>query len=245
MRIFLLLFFLCFSTVCLGVQKDSIQVTYHTGEIEAKTISEEQLAKYKEDSKFNYEITKIENTQWNAFKNWWYNLFRRFFEWLFGAEKAVGFLASFFQVIPYVLLALLLFILIRFFIKANTRSILYAMQNKNLVSLSEEERIIKTEDIQQLIKEALKEKNYRLAIRYYYLYILKLLTEKELIDWQPQKTNDDYIKELKKTNLKLPFKNITRLYDYIWYGEFKIDENTYKKVEIEFSTIQKSITQHD
>lgn len=245
MRNLVFIFFLCFSLHFVIAQQDSTQVTYHTGEIEAKTISVEQLAKYKEDSKFNYEITKVENTSWDTFKNWWYNLFRRFFEWLFGAEKAIGILASFFQVIPYLLLALLLFILIRFFIKANTRAILHAKQNKNLVSLSEEERIIKTEDIQQLIKEALKEKNYRLAIRYYYLYILKLLTEKELIDWQPQKTNDDYIKELKRTTLKLPFKSITRLYDYIWYGEFVIDENTYKKVETEFSTIQKSITQHD
>ncbi|PCJ93282.1 MAG: DUF4129 domain-containing protein [Flavobacteriaceae bacterium] len=245
MRIFFLLCILFFSTNLLVAQKDSIQVRYDTEEIEAKIITENQLTKYLDDAKFNYELKKVENLKWEAFKNWMYTILLRFFEFLFGVGKAVGFLGFFLNIIPYLLLAALLFFIIRFFINTNTRSILYAKQNQNLVSLSEEERIIKTEDIEQLIRNALKKKNYRLAIRYYYLFILKLLTEGELIDWQLQKTNDDYLKELKKTELKQSFKNITKIYDYIWYGEFHINEDKYKKMEINFSSMQKEIVRHD
>jgi len=115
-------------------------------------------------------------------------------------------------------------------------------KNPNVVSLSEDEHIIKNEDIQQLIKNALIDKNYRLAIRYYYLYILQLLSEKELIDWQQQKTNDDYIEELSKSNLKNDFGKATLLYDYVWYGEFDIDQERYQKAEVVFTSLKNAIT---
>jgi hypothetical protein len=163
---------------------------------------------------------------------------------LFGVEKATGFLALFFRLIPYILLGILLYILIKFFIGANARSLLQAQKSKGAVSLSEEERIIKNEDITQLIKEALKVGDYRLAVRFYYLYILQLMTEKELIVWQLQKTNDDYIEELIKAKLQGPFKDLTYLYDYIWYGNFPIDQASFLTAEKKFLSLKKNIEAH-
>jgi len=123
----------------------------------------------------------------------------------------------------------------------NSRSILYSKNNKAVVALSEEEHIIKNEDIQQLIQSALSNNNYRLAVRYYYLYILQLMTEKEIIIWELQKTNDDYLNEITKQNLKQPFTKITHLYDYIWYGGFEINEAKYLKAEVVFSSLKKLV----
>jgi hypothetical protein len=109
------------------------------------------------------------------------------------------------------------------------------------VSLSEEEHIIKNEDIQALIQNALADKNYRLAVRYSYLYSLQLLSKKELIDWQLQKTNHDYLTEIKKPDLQNSFSKITRIYDYIWYGDFTIDELKYKKAETVFLHLEKML----
>lgn len=225
-------------------QNDSTAVKYDDAAIEAITISQDDLAEFYADDKFDYTIEKVENTWWDGFKNWFYNLFRRFFEWIFGVEEAAGYLAIFLRILPYLLLAVLLFLLVRFFIKTNTRALLYAKDNPNTVSLSDDERIIKTADIQQLIKEAIAHKNYRLAIRYYYLYLLKILTEKELIDWQLQKTNEDYINELAASGLRDSFARATFLYDYIWYGEFQLDEIRYQKAEVTFTSLQKSIEGH-
>ncbi|WP_422350703.1 DUF4129 domain-containing protein [Flagellimonas sp.] len=204
-------------------------------------ISEGHLKPFLEDEAFNYEIVKTDSSWWDNFKDWMYNILLQIFEWLFGVEAAVGAVASFLQILPYILLGILLFLIIGFFVKANTRSLIYTQKNPNVVSLSEEERIIKTEDIQQLIRDALAQKNYRLAIRYYYLFILKLLTERELIEWQLQKTNDDYIAELSNSQLKTPFSRATLLYDYIWYGEFNIDQDRYTKAEQVFVTLKNAI----
>ncbi|MBS9463736.1 DUF4129 domain-containing protein [Flagellimonas sp. 389] len=221
-------------------QNDSI-IKYDSSEITTFEISEEDLRTHQEDESFDYEVVKVEKTWWDDIKNWLYSVLRRFFEWLFGVDEAVGYLAYFLKALPYLLLAVLLFLIMRFFIKANTRSLIYSQQNPNLVNLSEEERIIKTQDIQKLIKEALAKNDYRLAIRYYYLFILKLLSERELIEWQLQKTNDDYINELSGSTLKNAFAKATLLYDYIWYGEFTIDQHNYSKAEAVFASLKKSI----
>ncbi|MEM9648227.1 MAG: DUF4129 domain-containing protein [Bacteroidota bacterium] len=227
-----------------SAQNDSL-VKQDRSDIVPLEISKDDLKTYLEDDAFNYEIVKTDNSWLDAIKNWFYNLLIGFFEWLFGVEQAVGYLAVFLRFLPYILLAILLFLIIRFFIKANTRSFIYSQKNPNLVVLSEEERIIKTENIQELIKEALAQKNYRLAIRYYYLFILKILSEKELIDWQLQKTNDDYIRELSGSALKSPFSKATLLYDYIWYGEFNIDHERYTKAENIFVSLKNAIGSND
>jgi len=80
-----------------------------------------------------------------------------------------------------------------------------------------------------------------LAIRYFYLKILKQLTEIELIKWEIQKTNEDYIKELSEKRIKEKFKSITRLYDFVWYGNFKINESQFSLVKLDFNSLEKEI----
>ncbi len=222
-------------------QKDSTAITLDTQELTLVEISEDHLTEYRNNSDYDYELEKVDNSWWEAIKNWGYNLLRSFFEWLFGVDAAPNYIASFLKYVPYLLLGLLLFLLIRFLIKVNSKNIIFSKGNENLVVLSEEERIIKTEDIQMLIKKALDGKEYRLAIRYYYLFLLKLLTERELIDWQLQKTNDDYLAELSNPKLKPLFKKATLLYDYIWYGEFPIDAKGYEKAKTSFDNLKKQM----
>jgi hypothetical protein len=46
-------------------------------------------------------------------------------------------------------------------------------------------------DFEKLIQETLKKGESRLAIRYYYLWLLKKMTEKNVIVWDLEKTNSD------------------------------------------------------
>ena len=222
-------------------QQDSLIVKYDTERLEVQKISEEDLNEFRNDPKFDYEVIESNPTWWDDFKTWVGNLFLRFFEWIFGVEEAAGALAVFLRILPYILLALLLYLLIRFFINVNSSAPANSNSKSPYVALSEEEHIIKNEDIQVLIQEALNDKNYRLAVRYYYLYILQLMSEQELIDWQLQKTNHDYENEIDKPDLKKAFTKITHLYDYVWYGDFDIDELQYQKAEVIFSTVQKTL----
>lgn len=106
---------------------------------------------------------------------------------------------------------------------------------KPIVHLSEEEELIKDKDLPKLIEQAIDEGNYQLAVRYYYLLLLKNLSDKEFISWQQEKTNEDYIKELaSKQQLHGDFKKLTYLYDYVWYGEFSIDKEKFVQAESKF-----------
>ncbi len=206
-------------------------------------VEEEQLEQFRNNPDFDYTVVKSTAPDWwISFKNWIGNILLEFFEWLFGVEKAAGAFSTFLKVLPYVLLAVLLFILIKFFLSVNARAVIHAKKNQSIVALSEEEHIIKNEDIQQLIASALAQKDYRLAVRYYYLYMLQLMSEKELIVWELQKTNEDYTIELKQQDLVAPFATSTRLYNYFWYGEFPIDETKYKKAEAKFLSLKQLLT---
>lgn len=236
-----ILFFPFLSLFLVSAQSDSTIVQFDTAPLQLKEITENDLQAYRDDPKFDYEVIQSNIAWWDDFTTWLGNIFLKLFEWLFGMDQAVGMLAGFLRLIPYLLLAFLLYVLIRFFVNINARSIQHARRNESIVSLSEEEHIIKNEDIQLLIQKALAEKNYRLAVRYYYLHILKLMTDKEIIIWELQKTNDDYIQEIKKAELIAPFRKITHLYDYIWYGNFHIDQTVYQKLETNFSSLQKTL----
>ena len=92
-----------------------------------------------------------------------------------------------------------------------------------------------------MIQAALNEQNYRLAVRFYYLLVLQKLAQKDLIDWQVQKTNADYVYEIKDNTLRGNFSRLTRIYDFIWYGNFEVNANDFAKAEKEFKTITASL----
>ena len=158
MRKHLFLFFLLIFPLWGNAQQDSITVKFDDRELTVSEITESDLEPFRNDEKFNYEIEKVDNSWWEGVENWFYNILRRFFEWLFGVDAAPNYIAIFLRYVPYLLLGLLLFLVVRFFIKANTKNILFAKNNEGTVILSEEERIIKTEDIQSLIKKRLRKK---------------------------------------------------------------------------------------
>lgn len=238
----LLLFcFLVLFAITVRAQNDSTAVTYDTAPLEVRQIDDTDLQKYKDDTTFDYEEIDSENTWWNNFTTWLSNIFRRIFEGIFGIQKAAGLLAFFLRILPYLLMGVLIFLLVKFFLKVNAQSLLQPRKEQNAVGISEEENLIKNQDLQQLVQKALADKNYRLAVRYYYLHLLQLMTDKEIIAWEIQKTNDDYLREINRAELKQPFSVITRLYEYIWYGDFPMDASKYNKAETAFSNLQKTL----
>lgn len=240
---FLIVLMLLLCCGSLWAQDSTATIKKDTSYIQQIQIEESQLDAFRNNPDFDYDVVKSAAPDWwISFKNWLGNIVLKFFEWLFGVEKAAGAFNVFLQILPYLLLIILLFILIKFFLSVNARAVMHAKKNQSIVALSEEEHIIKNEDIQQLIAAALTQKDYRLAVRYYYMYMLQLMSEKELIVWELQKTNEDYTRELKQQELMMPFAAITRLYNYFWYGEFPIDESKFKKAEIKFLSLKQLLT---
>ena len=78
---------------------------------------------------------------------------------------------------------------------------------------------IHTLDFGTRLQQAEATGNYRLAVRLGYLEVLKQLADQNLIRWQPDKTNHDYLYELPIGTLPPAFRELTRQFDYVWYGE--------------------------
>ena len=74
--------------------------------------------------------------------------------------------------------------------------------------------------------------NLRLAVRLGYLQLLKQLTDRDLIDWQPDKTNQAYLRELATSRpaARPDFAELTRQFEYAWYGELPVSAALYQQV---------------
>ncbi|WP_100614974.1 hypothetical protein [Confluentibacter citreus] len=96
---------------------------------------------------------------------------------------------------------------------------------------------IENADITALINWAENNQDYRLAIRYYYLLVLKTLTLKNHIKFEDDKTNADYLNDIKSKSFSSAFEYTSYLYNYIWYGEFPLDVKQYNQAKGRFVTL--------
>jgi len=181
---------------------------------EIKKFSLDKIEEFRSDTDFNYTEYQETDNMWTQFKNWANQLWSKFIHWLFGVEKVTGFWAVLLRLLPYLIIISVLFLLGWLFMKVNPRDMLFEKQEAPQIMLSEDEDIIQNQDIQELI---------------------------ELIDWESQKTNTDYIKEIRDDTIKSKFQNITRLYDFIWYGSFEVDEKSFQKAQQKFTSITNTI----
>lgn len=89
------------------------------------------------------------------------------------------------------------------------------------------------------IQEALSSNNYRLAVRLHYLQLLKTLSEKGMIHYQPDKTNFDYLLQMRSTPHYSDFSSLTRQYEYSWYGLFPVSRDQYDQIHQLFANFHK------
>ena len=230
--------FLLFS-ICVFSQEEKKQVQFDDSKIEQKKFDAEKIEEYKKQKEFIYVVQESEPTVFDKFWDWLKRIVKNILSYFFeDITPAVGFLWNVLRALPYIIAGLVLFFIIKFFLKVKARSIIEGKNVKSIVNLSEDEELIRDRDLPSLIQKAINEGNYQLAVRYYYLLLLKNLSEKELISWQQEKTNEDYIKELSlNKSLYSEFKKLTYLYDYVWYGDFLIDKEKFLQAETNFKSV--------
>lgn len=200
-------------------------------DLEAPIFSPRTIENLKEDRAFDYTEKPAEENWWQQFKTWLWNLWLKFWRWLVGDYQANGIIAFLVHVLPYLIISGIVIFLVWLFYKLNPGATFFSSSKKSEVFFSEEEEIIKSKNINELIEGALADKNYRLAVRYYYLLILRKLSENEIISYEFDKTNSDYIAEISTSNIKEQFRKATNLYDYVWYGNFDVTETDFQKAQ--------------
>ena len=95
-------------------------------------------------------------------------------------------------------------------------------------------------DVDSLLRNATKNGNYRLAVRYLYLQSLKRLSERKYIEINTNKTNYEYVTEIRKHKFANEFASLTLQYEYVWYGEYPVDERLFEQIQNSFTRFSKN-----
>jgi len=112
---------------------------------------------------------------------------------------------------------------------------------KNISDTQKEEEITDASAYDKLVAQAVANGNYRLAIRYLYLQTLQKLSGSGLLQFSADKTNYQYVTELRGKPYQNDFAAITLNYEYVWYGKFDINEDIYKRLSGEYRSFHQKI----
>ena len=108
----------------------------------------------------------------------------------------------------------------------------------DITDIDEEEeseiKDIKELDLNEMLKTALDNRDYRMVIRTKFLIVLQQLAIRKDIDWSQEKTNRDYSRALRSTPFYSDFNKVAIIYERVWYGEVAVDQDIYKESERAF-----------
>jgi hypothetical protein len=139
------------------------------------------------------------------------------------------------RTITYILLiAFFLFVIYRIIIVNNL--FLFISSKKIRTDDEQEEEDFRDENLDDKINKAIREKDYRSAIRFQYLKGLRLLNDKGWIRYHAQATNHDYVYQLSQHPVAGDFRFLTQVYDYVWYGEFALNDEQFTRLQTNFKS---------
>ncbi len=203
-------------------------VKIDTSEYVRAKIDDSRLDKYKEDDDFNYKRDIPEKQSfWSVILHY----LRQAIDEFFRDEGAMPY-------VRYLIAALVIGLIIYQILKRNIKGLFFhnkSVENDNQVYYNNEN--IYESELDSKLKKAIADNNFRLAVRYYYIVLLKYLDQKELIKWKLGKTNREYKKELRNSKIYKQFSNLLLLYEYSWYGNFEILEHDFISYSKDFENI--------
>ena len=117
---------------------------------------------------------------------------------------------------------------------------------KKPVHIFSEDEETETNDIFRInyrkeIEKSVLNGNYRIAVRLMYLQLLKNLSEKNIIRYQQEHTNFEYLLQLNSTAYYHDFFRVTRNYEFSWYGQFEINAAKFEIIKNDFISLEQKM----
>lgn len=92
-----------------------------------------------------------------------------------------------------------------------------------------------------LLEQALDERDYKLAVRIHFWYVLGLLEQQGLICRDLHRSNAVYLREISRQPLRERFGELVRIFDCVCYGDFRVDEVLYESIRKKFNDFQQTL----
>ncbi|HEY4196318.1 MAG TPA: DUF4129 domain-containing protein [Mucilaginibacter sp.] len=230
------------------------KVVHHQLKIDSTKISTRRfdtvaIKSYHKDPAFNYAEEKTTITWWDRFWLRVWDIWDRFWQWvagilqrLFGSVKVGKQVASVFK---YVILGVAAFLIVYVIFKLIGIDFLKIFRKKqaaNEVPYTEFIENIHVINFDEAIENALLIKDHRLAVRLLYLRCLKQLSDNHIINWKIEKTNSAYLNEIADAEQRKQFSIVTRQYEYVWYGDFPVDGQSYPGINAAFQEFKNRLS---
>ena len=149
------------------------------------------------------------------------------------------------RVILIILLVLIIGFIVYSIVKGNKDYRNYDNKNINdqIIDNILDEEQIEENDFDALLKLALSKEEYRSALRIMFLKSLQILNKKEVIIYQKNKTNYEYLSEINKQKLKPVFQKASDSFSWVWYANTSesIDKETFLILEPHFNALLKEV----
>jgi hypothetical protein len=100
---------------------------------------------------------------------------------------------------------------------------------------------ISKSELEVMLEQALANDDYRLAVRIYFIFTLKDLSEKKWIKWKKEKTNLSYLLEMRGKKQYELFDESVSIFELVWYGDYKINHQDYSSIESKFKVLLKEL----
>lgn len=195
---------------------------FDTTVVNERPFSAQEIERMREDPELTYGETRAGVSLWDRFWMW----FGQILNDLFGSAATVNWLRLF---IYALLLVGLIYVIIRL-LKIDAFKIFYGATEAKKVSHLVIDENIHEMDFEKLLADAIQSKEYRLAVRLFFLYGLKMLSDKQHVTWEPGKTNHDYLMELKAGEVKSGFTRLNYYFEYTWYGHFDLRPEAFSQI---------------
>ncbi len=214
-------------------------ITIDNDSISKKSFSNNFKTKYTDDA-FVYEEKTKEKNAWDRFKEWLSEILQNIFN--FSSKHTSGkVVVIILKTLAVLVVGFVIYLIAKAILNKEGQWIFGKNSNRKVIYDTDIEKQLFVTNFEKLISETLASGQNRLTIRYYYLWLLKKLTEKNLIEWDLEKTNTDYLYEIKNEAQKENFAYLSYLYNYIWYGEFELDDTTFDKAKTAFEKTIRSL----
>jgi hypothetical protein len=122
---------------------------------------------------------------------------------------------------------------------------IFARKNRKMVE-EEHQAVISEEDLLESnwddkLRAAISAGNTRMAIRYSYMRLLQILQSRDLIQYRQDKTNTAYYHELSGNAIRQEFRQLTRQYEYTWYGNYLPSSDGFETYMNTFNGVKKQL----
>lgn len=97
---------------------------------------------------------------------------------------------------------------------------------------------VKETDFEPLIEAAINNEEYRSGLRLMYLHGLQQLDRSGWIDWVPDRTNLQYERSLTGTAVGPSFREATRIFDSVWYGDRHVSATEFEDLRRPFDAVR-------